>query len=153
MSETEYLAAIANGEGGDSTSELIIVTNTRSSTGVALSYTPPDGKDFYLSEASCVFVAASIGTSPIIGTGRATLRNDSAIKDYFGASVTSGHTNNNIYGTGGHSKTESKAKGDKLVGDALKAYDIDITAIGNSTAAYCTIKGVLVTSGKSPKLD
>ncbi len=124
LNELEFLASKA------AAGKLIIVSGTTTSTGSVCSYTPANGATFILYKAS---VRMSSGSSNTGFTSQ--LRNNGTVLE-------------TIYGgtgtiNGVPSSPEFIIKGDQLIGDGSKKYDINISAISSAGIAG-TIIGYLL---------
>lgn len=130
MNELEFLASKA------AAGKLVIVSSSVASTGAAASYTPASGTTFILYRAKAVIDSKLNGNSTAI----AQLRNNSTVQDVIFL-VTGGTVAAN---TGSSPATEFIIRGDQLIGDGSKKYDINISSNANSETIYGTIIGYLL---------
>ncbi len=146
---TEYLALVANGEVGSSSSELVFAQGeiAADTTGTIVSYTPANGKDFYLAHAGIHIEAGDVaGTNSI----NAEVQNDGNIRDTIGGWSTHVGTSDSGGQGAPFFKSKSGALGDKLVGDGAKIYRI-FCETNDGVLCQGSIVGILLNNGESPR--
>lgn len=99
-----------------------------SATGVAVSFVPASGKTFYLLAARIVRVAGIDLTGNVEWNCQAEVRFDTAIKDYMGWSGSTEEGAGEGPGAGWGGDSHSIVVGKSLIGDAVKAVDINVIA-------------------------
>jgi hypothetical protein len=111
-------------------SNLIIVAGSGTTTGAFVTYTPASGKTFVLVGAKVVLNCTS--TNPV----DVQLRNNGAVRELaFGLAATSAGISSFGY--------EYVTRGDTLVGDGAKTYDLNVSVNTDSHRFAGTIEGYL----------
>lgn len=110
-------------KGKADSSDIIIVTGSRSTDGDIVSYTPASGKTFYHVKSQTVTDGASAGVSYYI----VSLNNDGTDKDFLVGVEAEPHANSVIF--------------DSLVGDGSKKYSLSLNVVGAAITVYGTIFG------------
>ncbi|MDE1871735.1 MAG: hypothetical protein KGI06_05860 [Candidatus Micrarchaeota archaeon] len=117
-SQNEFQQLSAASEAG----QLIIVQGSLGALGIIVSYTPAAGIHF---DEFIAVIDSNSTTNPI----QAKLRNATQIRE-------TGNTFTNV------NEYRFVTKGDSLLGDGLKTYDIDVT-VWTSDTLYATLQGVI----------
>ncbi len=149
--DLEYKCLIANAEIGSSTSELVFANGeiAGDTTGTIVSYTPANGKDFYLLHAGIHIEAGDVANTNSINV---QVQNDGNVRDTLGGWSTHHFPGGGNEGGQGAPffKAVSGATGDKLVGDGAKIYRL-FSETNVNCLTQGDIIGLLVDNGESPR--
>lgn len=109
--------------------DLVFATGSRTTTGVITSYTPATGKTFYLVGASWFLGSTSSNT---LAFDVVQVRNNAVVRDTIGGSIWAASGGGGSY----TNRATSHVKGDTLIGNGVKTYDLNL-----STASAQTVYG------------